>query len=108
LEEFNGKQLILPQQSSFAESVWHLFVVRSHNRSPLQENLKSQGVNTLIHYPIPPHLQTAYQQMGFSKGSFPIAEKLANEVLSFPIGPHMTAQQLSHVINSIKLITANL
>jgi dTDP-4-amino-4,6-dideoxygalactose transaminase len=108
LEELNGQQLILPMKSSFSEPVWHLFVVRSQDRFSLQETLKSQGVNTLIHYPIPPHLQTAYQYLGFHQGSFPIAEKLANEVLSLPISPQMTIQQVSHVIHSMKLSTAQL
>jgi dTDP-4-amino-4,6-dideoxygalactose transaminase len=107
LEKLNKEKLILPKQSIFSEHSWHLFVVRSHERRLLQEILRDQGINTLIHYPIPPHLQKAFQSLGFHEGSFPIAEKLANEVLSLPIGPHMTAQQVNHAVQSIEYLQRN-
>jgi dTDP-4-amino-4,6-dideoxygalactose transaminase len=101
LDELSGCKIALPKQSIFTEHAWHLFVVESQNRYSLQDALKNSGVNTIIHYPIPPHLQAAYQHLGFSKGSFPIAERLANQVISLPIGPHMTSQHINHVISSM-------
>jgi dTDP-4-amino-4,6-dideoxygalactose transaminase len=106
LDKLSGCKIELPKQSIFTEHVWHLFVVKSQNRYSLQDALKNSGVNTIIHYPIPPHLQAAYQYLGFSKGSFPIAERLANQVISLPIGPHMTNPHINHVVNSIIRSTA--
>jgi len=83
-------ELILPKVPSWAEPCWHLFVVRTENRDELQEGLTKNKISTLIHYPIPPHLQKAYKHLNFSKGDFPITEKIANQVLSLPIGVHLT------------------
>jgi len=81
--------LTLPHTPEWADSVWHLFVVRHPNRDALQQHLKDAGVGTLIHYPIPPHLQAAYRSLEYSEGDFPIAEKMAREILSLPMGPHL-------------------
>jgi dTDP-4-amino-4,6-dideoxygalactose transaminase len=108
LSQLEGSQITLPIQPISSAHAWHLFVVRCRDRELMQKHLGGLGVNTIIHYPVPPHLQTAYQYMGFSKGSFPIAERLANEVLSLPIGPHLTLQQVNHVVQSIKLSTEKL
>ena len=79
----------LPSVPAQVQSAFHLFVIRSARRDALQSTLKREGVETLIHYPTPPHLQGAYQELGYSREAFPLAERLANEVLSLPIGPHM-------------------
>ena len=79
----------LPSVPAQVQSAFHLFVIRSARRDALQSTLKREGVETLIHYPTPPHLQGAYQELGCSREAFPLAERLANEVLSLPIGPHM-------------------
>ena len=99
LEEFNEERkmiaqtylrglqdtdLILPYVPEWADPVWHQFVIRSTKRDELQEYLKSKGIGTLIHYPLPIHLQEAYEHLDYKKGDFPIAEKIANEVLSLP------------------------
>lgn len=86
--------------SEHSSHVWHLYVVRHPQRDALQGHLRSAGIETLIHYPIPPHLSGAYMSMGLA-GRLPIAEMLANEALSLPIGPHMQARQVVHVISSI-------
>jgi dTDP-4-amino-4,6-dideoxygalactose transaminase len=78
--------LILPGFQEQNESVWHLFVVRSAQRDLLQTRLREAGIATLIHYPCPPHLQGAYASLGLRPGAFSLAEQLANEVLSLPIG----------------------
>jgi dTDP-4-amino-4,6-dideoxygalactose transaminase len=101
-DELSGCKIRLPKQATYTEHAWHLFVVSSPERNALQESLKRYGINTIIHYPIPPHLQAAYQHMGLSEGSFPVAEKLANEVISLPIGPHMAPEQIEAVGKALK------
>jgi dTDP-4-amino-4,6-dideoxygalactose transaminase len=81
--------------------VWHLYVVRSPRRDALQKALTQAGVGTLIHYPIPPHLQAAYAELGFARGAFPLAEKMADEIISLPIGPHLRADQSQAVISAV-------
>jgi len=85
LNNLQDTDLILPYVPEWAEPVWHQFVVRTKERDELQEYLKSKGIGTLIHYPLPIHLQEAYKYLGYKKGDFPIAEKMANEVLSLPM-----------------------
>jgi dTDP-4-amino-4,6-dideoxygalactose transaminase len=81
--------LQLPYVPEWAEPVWHLFVVRHPNRDALQRHLQEQGIGTLIHYPVPPHLSDAYQDLGWKTGDFVLTEQLAMTVISLPIGPHM-------------------
>lgn len=92
--------LILPTIPQWAECVWHLFVVRSSKRATLQSNLESAGVGTLVHYPIPPHRQVAYQSLGYGEGSLPIAELIHREVLSLPIFPQLGSAEVKHVIDA--------
>jgi dTDP-4-amino-4,6-dideoxygalactose transaminase len=87
--------LILPFVPDWTEPCWHLFVVRTARRDDLQALLSAHNIGTLIHYPIPPHLQPAYSQLGYSAGSFPIAEKMAGEVLSLPLWPHLRESDLA-------------
>ena len=100
--ELSATALSLPLVPAWAETVWHLYVVRSQCRDALRAHLSASGVDTLIHYPLPPHRQPAYADMGFDPGAFPIASAMANEVLSLPIGPHMTAEQQRIVIDAVK------
>jgi dTDP-4-amino-4,6-dideoxygalactose transaminase len=86
MEALGSTSLLLPKPEKAGEPVWHLFVVQSAERDDLQKKLATAGIATLIHYPCPPHLQGAYAALGFGRGAFPRAEKLANEVLSLPIG----------------------
>jgi len=86
--------LRLPEIAPWADPVWHLYVIRSKEREKLQEKLKQSGVGTMIHYPVPPHLQKAYAGETWKWGSLPIAEKLANQVLSLPIGPNIKKENL--------------
>jgi dTDP-4-amino-4,6-dideoxygalactose transaminase len=93
--------LTLPRVPTWAEPMWHQFVVRHPRRDALQAALLAQGVGTMIHYPIPPHLSTAYAELGVAPGAHPIAEALANTVLSLPIGPHLGAQMVRAVVEEI-------
>ena len=94
--------LALPFTHPLATHVYHLFVIRTEKRDELQSFLSSKGIGTLIHYPIPPHLQKAYHNLGFRKGDFPIAEELADTSLSLPMFPGITEQQQDYVIQEIK------
>lgn len=96
--------LTLPHVPDWAEPAWHLFVVKNPQRDQLQKKLSEAAIGTLIHYPIPPHLQQAYASVGWGPGSFPLAERMANEVFSLPIGPHL---RLDDVTNIIMSVTAN-
>ncbi len=93
--------LRLPSVADYAAPVWHLFVVRHPRRDALQKHLHEAGVGTLIHYPLPPHLQKAYAGMGHGPGSFPIAEEMAREVLSLPMGPHLSEEEVEHVVSAV-------
>lgn len=92
----------LPFVPQWANPVWHLFVVRCRNREALGKYLLENGVATLVHYPIPPHRQQAFAEMGFKPDSFPIADAMANEVLSLPIGPHLTNGDVLTVANHLQ------
>lgn len=102
LRELEGAGgVTLPRVPSWADPVWHLFVVQHPDRARLQSHLTAAGVGTLIHYPKPPHLQEAYVELGYSRGAFPIAERIADEVLSLPIGPHMSDDDVDFVISQV-------
>lgn len=97
LDILRATPLILPIVLKDVETVWHLFVVRCEKRDALQAYLRTQGIETLIHYPIPPHMQPAYQELNYLQGSFPISERIHQEVLSLPIGPHLTPDEAIRV-----------
>ena len=100
LNEIKSEKILLPQiPSNPNEHVWHLFVVRTKEREKLQQYLQENGVQTLIHYPIPPHKQKAYQEL--NNLSFPITEQIHEEVLSLPISPVMEEYEISEVINIV-------
>ena len=94
--------LLLPNVPSWAQPVWHLFVIKHPLRNAIQNKLTEIGIQTLIHYPVPPHLSGAYSKSYLGEGSFPITEKLANSVLSLPIGPHFTqAEYIAETLSKI-------
>ena len=96
--------IILPAVIDGAAPVWHLFVVRvtNNHRDRLQKYLAMRGIATLIHYPIAPHLQAAYRNLGHRAGDFPIAEMLQDEVISLPIYPFMSPADVTAVIKAVK------
>ncbi|HUQ28736.1 MAG TPA: DegT/DnrJ/EryC1/StrS family aminotransferase [Usitatibacter sp.] len=97
-----GTPLVLPATCDGNEHTWHVFVVRSKRRDALQAALAQRGVGTMIHYPTPPHLQQAYADLGFGRGSFPISEAIHDEVLSLPMGPHMSDAEADYVIEQVR------
>jgi dTDP-4-amino-4,6-dideoxygalactose transaminase len=94
--------LILPVTHPQSTHVYHLFVIRTDKRNELQKFLSDQDVGTLIHYPVPPHLQKAYENLGYTKGDFPIAERMAETCLSLPMYPGITESQIHQVATEVK------
>ncbi|MGH2661341.1 MAG: DegT/DnrJ/EryC1/StrS family aminotransferase [Actinomycetota bacterium] len=101
LAELRGSGVMLPVVPEWADPVWHLFVVRSPQRAELQAHLARAGVETLIHYPIPPHRQAAYGMLGLGEGSLPISEAIHREALSLPMGPHLDEWDAGSVIEAV-------
>ena len=103
--------LTIPVVPAWAGPIWHLYVVQHPHRDLLQQALGEAGIGTLIHYPVPPHLQQAYANAGFTRGQFPIAERMAKQVLSLPLGPHLQDADVETVIatlqNAMRKFTAN-
>lgn len=104
LEGIKNKLILLPATPLAGQHVWHLFVVRTQYRKQLQKFLSENGIETLIHYPIPPHKQDAYRE--YSDLHLPLTEKLHSEVLSLPIGPTITDEQISRVISACNAFNA--
>jgi dTDP-4-amino-4,6-dideoxygalactose transaminase len=94
-------QIGIPEEASWTQGVYHLYVVRVSNREALQAHLGAAGVGTGIHYPIPLHLQVAYKHLGYKQGDFPVTERVAQEIVSLPMFPQMTAQQQSLVVEKV-------
>jgi dTDP-4-amino-4,6-dideoxygalactose transaminase len=98
----NVDGITLPQLATNATSVYHLYVIRTDQRDELQAYLTQNGIGTLIHYPVPAHLQSAYSELNYKTGDFPIAEKIASTCLSLPIYPGLTNEQLVYISDVIK------
>lgn len=98
---FSDTTLVLPFVPDDMAPVWHLYCVQHEQRDALRDHLYAAGVETLIHYPVPPHLQPAYADRGESEGSYPEVERIAKRILSLPIDPMMTDLQINHVIDAV-------
>jgi dTDP-4-amino-4,6-dideoxygalactose transaminase len=96
-----GESLGLPVEPSWSRAVYHLYVVRAQNRDHLRQQLESVNIGTGIHYPIPLHLQEAYQHLGHREGDFPVAEKACSEVLSLPMYPQLSDAQQNRVVDGV-------
>lgn len=101
LNEIKNSSIILPKIREGSEHVWHQFVIRVKNRDEFQKYLEQNGIKTVIHYPIPPHLAECYRYLNHRRGDFPIAEKFADEVLSLPMFNGMTQAEINFVIETI-------
>lgn len=102
LEGLSGANgLVLPEVDSGCDHVWHLYVVRHEKRDALQKALLELGVGTMIHYPIPPHMQNAYKDLGVPSGALPVSEKIHREVLSLPNSPSLSTEEVDAVIASV-------
>jgi len=101
LSQLDAMKIALPYLPEWADPVWHLFVIEHESRDQIAKKLADFGVGTMIHYPIPPHLQSSYSGLSYSLGSFPISEIIHKRVLSLPIGPEMNMTQVSSVISFV-------
>jgi dTDP-4-amino-4,6-dideoxygalactose transaminase len=102
IKELNKKDSFqIFEQAENSTHSYHLFVLKTENRNALQVFLRKKGIESLIHYPIPPHLQECYSTMGYTKGSYPIAEKLSDSIISLPLFIGLTNEQQEHVINTL-------
>lgn len=101
LAEIKNPIIELPKTREKCTHIWHQFVIRTNRRDELQAYLKEKGIATIIHYPVPPHLQEAYQYLGHKEGEYPITERYANEVLSIPLYNGMTEEEQSYVIDAL-------
>lgn len=96
-----NSQIVLPQLRPGTEAVWHQYVIRCDDRKKLIRYLTDKGIDTLIHYPIPPHLSEAYQYLGYEEGSFPLTERYAKTVLSIPMYNGITVDEQNYVIDAL-------
>jgi len=97
-----GTPLQLPREADYAQSAWHLYVVRHPRRDDLKKHLEASGIGCALHYPLPLHLQKCYAHLGHKAGDFPVAEKAARECLSLPIYPELTDRQIQRVAEVVK------
>jgi len=96
-----ASSVILPYEPSWSRAVYHLYVVRVENREKFIAHLKSRGIGTAIHYPIPLHLQKAYSSLGYVPGDYPVCEKITEQIVSLPMFPQMTVEQQGRVVEEI-------
>lgn len=101
LRELGDADLLLPVVADDVTPVWHQFVVRVKERDTVRARLAERGINTMVHYPVPPFAQPAFADLGLSAATFPIAARLADEVLSLPIGPSLTDDDQTRVIEGL-------
>ena len=103
----NYDRVILPQANERCKHVYHIYSIRVENRDSVLQQMSESGIACGIHYPVPLHLQDAYKPLGYTKGSFPIAERCTSEFLSLPMFPELTSTQVTQVAETLKTITQN-
>ena len=105
LENLKHCNIILPKKFEISKHVWHLFVIRVKDREKLQKNLLNLGIQTIYHYPVPPHKQNAYKNHFQSKRKLRITEQLAKEIISIPLHPNLGEKHIQYIIDALKSIT---
>ncbi|MBC8473486.1 MAG: DegT/DnrJ/EryC1/StrS family aminotransferase [Candidatus Omnitrophica bacterium] len=100
----NKIDVVCPYEADYAKHVYHLYAVRVKNRKDVMEKLAEKGIRTLIHYPIPIHLQDAYKDLGHKKGDFPVSEKCCEEILTLPMYPELPEEDIKYVVQALKEI----
>ena len=98
----SGNGIIPPVEMPYAHHVYHLYVIQADDREQLRKDLNAAGVETGLHYPGPLHLQEAYKSLGYTKGDFPVCERLADRILSLPMFPDITREQVEYVVSVVK------
>jgi len=99
--------IALPEAPALGKHVWHVFAIRVKKRDFMLESLKKCGIDAMVYYPVPLHLQEVYKSLNYAPGDFPVAEGISQEVLCLPIHPHMTMAQVDFVVEQLKRITKN-
>jgi dTDP-4-amino-4,6-dideoxygalactose transaminase len=92
----------LPHEPSWSRAVYHIYLIRTGSRDELMNHLTNAGIGTGLHYPVPLHLQKAYASLNYCRGDFPVTERLASEIISLPMFPHITVQQQTRVAQEIQ------
>lgn len=105
-KHLEGSGVVIPGEAPGAESVWHLYVIRTEQRDALKDHLVSKGISASIHYPIPIHLQPAYQDLGYKRGDFPVTEAYADRILSLPMYAELTDNQIEYISGAIAVFLA--
>jgi dTDP-4-amino-4,6-dideoxygalactose transaminase len=100
--------IVRPYEPSWSHSVYHLYVIRSEDRDEMMKHLKGAGIGTGIHYPLPLHMQKAYSRLRYSPADFPVARRIAAEIVSLPMFPHLTAEQQAQVTDEISAFTSRI
>ena len=100
-KHLEGSGVVVPGEAGGAESVWHLYVIRTEQRDALKAHLVGKGINASIHYPLPIHLQPAYQDLGYKRGDFPVTEAYADRILSLPMYAELTDRQIEFVSQTV-------
>jgi len=100
-ESLKGKELVLPFVDDRATSAWAQYSVRVQNRDEVQAKLKEQGIPTAVHYPMPLHLQECFSYLGYKKDDFPIAERVSNEIMSLPMNPYLSDDEISYICSNL-------
>jgi dTDP-4-amino-4,6-dideoxygalactose transaminase len=98
--------IILPFEPCWSRAVYHLYVIRTKDRDEMMNHLKSAGIGTGLHYPVPLHLQKAYESLNYSQGDFPVAESAATEILSLPMFPQLSLGQLQRIVEQVRAFTS--
>jgi UDP-2-acetamido-2-deoxy-ribo-hexuluronate aminotransferase len=96
-----GKDLILPEIEHDRTSAWAQYSVRVKNRDEVQAKLKEQGIPTAVHYPMPLHLQEAFEYLGYKQGDFPISEQVSQEIMSLPMNPYVSDDEMRYICNCL-------
>jgi dTDP-4-amino-4,6-dideoxygalactose transaminase len=102
----SNKAVSLPFEPAWSRAVYHLYVIRTNDREGMMNHLKTAGIGMGIHYPIPLHLQKAYVSLNYSDGDFPVAERVASEIVSLPMFPQLREQQQARVVKEILTFTS--
>jgi dTDP-4-amino-4,6-dideoxygalactose transaminase len=104
---FENIEVRCPVENEQTRHVYHLFVIQTKKRNALQVFLKKKGIETLIHYPVPTHLQMVYKELGYRRGGLPVTEKVAREILSLPLFPELTSEEIREVQEQLKFFLSN-
>ncbi|MFH0798405.1 MAG: DegT/DnrJ/EryC1/StrS family aminotransferase, partial [Candidatus Woesearchaeota archaeon] len=101
-ELLQGLDIEMPEERAYNKHSYYMYVIKTQKRNELMEHLKNKGVSTGIHYPIPLHMQPAYKYIGHKEGDFPVSENCAKSILSLPLYPELTDEEMYYVVENIK------